>query len=238
MLIDNEYVENKIVKLNEDGSHELTHMGRMYGIVAILSILKTNLGYPPKYIKDLEICEVPNNITIQPDISHALSDVDMNWIMKYISSHKYNQSIHQATCEIILNNKCVDKYFVEAKATHIKDMEFISVNSQYVENKLLTIDENHVFHLTALGRLYGLALVIIFTGIEINAGNIREEAKDVEICKIPKRIMECRCDGEKCENSNGYRLTQKGVNWTVEYMSKHRFNSYVYNMATSLSGGE
>jgi len=102
----------------------------------------------------------------------------------------------------------------------------MKIDPRYVDNGVVRI-VNGCTRLTKLGQSYGFALLINLTVIKTNTPSSLEVYKSVEVCDIPKHILN--------ETPHNLRFTEKGIKWVCEYVKNHPFNDYLYKEACKLN---
>jgi hypothetical protein len=108
------------------------------------------------------------------------------------------------------------------KTTH---RGYMQIDSRYIENGVVEIDSDWM-NLTKFGQAYGVALFMTISSVNENRVAPLECYKNIEPCKLPK--------GALIENTTSFRFTKRGIGWICEYIAKHPFNLYIYELATGI----
>jgi hypothetical protein len=111
--------------------------------------------------------------------------------------------------------------------------EFISmsgsIDRRYITSGCLTQDNEGALHMTPLGCHYGLTLYKMIEHVNHNAIGSLELYQNIEFCKLPKKCIDMMPDGM-------VHFNKRGLRWTIRYMIKNDFNSFVYNETLKLHG--
>ncbi len=101
--LDDEYIDNDLMYLSEEGLFGLTQLGTLYGIALLLAMKKMDEGYTP--LEPVIYHNYPEDALISPaNGGMTLTRVGIDWTVQYMADHKFNQFVYDVARKIYEKN--------------------------------------------------------------------------------------------------------------------------------------
>ncbi len=100
--IGDEYVDNDLIYLSDEGLFGLTQLGGYYGIALLLAMKKMDEGYTP--LEPIEYSKYTKDVFTTKGDKLYLTRSGIDWTVQYIADNKFNQFVYEVARGIFEQN--------------------------------------------------------------------------------------------------------------------------------------